>query len=1110
MARHMTMRMAMMIAVGVTALFSGVSTTGAATPRASWAVRSAAEPTNFATEDTPNCESFIRTCDSYNVSVTNVGTRASEGLIVIRDKLPAGIEAVGVAFHKEREPGSVDTHNIECNVEPSLVTCTFEEPVSPAGVMQIRMDVIATPAAAEGVTNHVEVEGGAALAAVSGEPATVPNAVTLSGPPPAPTFGIQDLGAGVLGADGVSDFQAGDHPSTVTTTSDVNTLINKINPGEILHFAAAQEPKTEIVDLPAGLVGNALVTPRCPASFVVESKFHPEERCPASSRVGTVAVEDNGSRVEVLSLYNVVPEAGYPAEFGFEFDETVILLRARVLPTAAGYVVSVVAANLPRSQTLKVTGARVTFFGDPAERNGGGHGEAFFSNPTACGAKPLTMRMEMDSWVDPSNWQSKETTMYGASPAQGVTGCGALRFEPAIAVSPETSTRDTPSGYEIDMKVPQTPNIYPNLATPHLKDATVRLPEGIGVSPSSANGIVVCQERGGEGIELGNKNRLANENRVEEGEEEGPDGVVHPARGHCPQASQVGDVEVITPLLSGPLHGHVYVAAPRCGGEGQPACTEASASNGELFGLYIEVAGSGVVMKFRGTVSANPVTGQLATTFKELPQLPFSELKVRLNGGQRAPLANPQSCGLATTRSDLTPWSTPATPDALPSSSFTVGGCASPTPFAPSFSAGTVSPKAASSSPFTTTLTRQDGEQNIIGVRVTTPLGLVGLISQVPLCQEPDASSGTCSEASAIGTTTAAAGAGANPYWTSGKVYLTGPYHGAPFGLTVVVPAKAGPFNLGNVVVRAAINVDPATAAVTITSGPIPQIKDGVAFRLRTINVTVDRPGFILSPSNCSPQSVTASIAGSEGATADVSTPFGLEGCKSLPFAPSFVATTQAKTSKANGASLDVKVGYPAGFEANIKAVKVSLPIALPSRLTTLQKACLAAVFASNPASCPPESVIGIAKARTPVLPATLTGPAYLVSHGGEAFPNLVIVLQGDGVRVDLIGNTDIKKGITSTIFKNVPDAPVSAFELYLPQGKFSALTAYGSLCAKKLVMPTIITGQNGAVIKQNTPLKVTGCPKAKKPAKKVKQKAKSGRTARERHTAATVKRGRQ
>jgi hypothetical protein len=367
------------------------------------------------------------------------------------------------------------------------------------------------------------------------------------------------------------------------------------------------------------------------------------------------------------------------------------------------------------------------------------------------------------------------------------------------------------------------------------------------------------------------------------------------------------------------------------------------------------------------------------------------------------------------------------------------------------------------------------------------------------LCGESQAAAGTCGPESLIGHTTILAGAGPDPVTVTGQVFLTGPYKGAPFGLSIVVPAIAGPFNLGTVVVRASIAVDPHTAALTVTSDPLPSILQGIPLRVRTVNVTVDRGGFTFNPTDCEALSVSGTITSIQGASAQVANAFHAANCAALAFAPKFSASSLAKTSRANGAALDVKVAYPQGSQANIHSVTVKLPVQLPARLSTVQQACPAATFEANPSSCGEGSVVGTGTASTPILAAPLTGPAYLVSHGGAAFPDIVIVLQGQGITLDLVGNILISKsGVTSATFANVPDAPISSFDLNLPEGPHSGLAAVGSLCAKPLSMPTTITAQNGAQLKQTTKIKVAGCTKVKKAKKhKRKHKAKKSRSGR-------------
>jgi hypothetical protein len=405
-------------------------------------------------------------------------------------------------------------------------------------------------------------------------------------------------------------------------------------------------------------------------------------------------------------------------------------------------------------------------------------------------------------------------------------------------------------------------------------------------------------------------------------------------------------------------------------------------------------------------------------------------------------------------------------------------------------------------SPFYLHLTRTDAEQEISGFSTNLPPGLTGSLSGIPFCSEADIAlartksgaaeqaSPSCPGASQVGHTLVGTGVGAVLAYVPGKVYLAGPFHGAPFSLVSVTSAVVGPFDLGTVVLRFGLSIDPYTAQVSVSptsSEPIPTIIDGIVTHVRDIRVYVERPGnapFTLNPTSCNPMAIGSTLNASEGASATVSSPFQAASCANLKFAPKFAVSTSAKTSKANGASLHVNLTYPSapqGAYANIARVKVELPKALPSRLTTLQKACTSAQFESNPAGCPSPSVIGSARAVVPNIPEPLTGPVYFVSHGGEAFPSLEIVLQGYGVRVILVGSTFISKaGVTSTTFKAVPDNPVSSFELTLPEGQYSALTANGSLCAQKLTMPSEFVAQNGMRANYKTRISVIGCAKKK------------------------------
>ncbi len=486
-------------------------------------------------------------------------------------------------------------------------------------------------------------------------------------------------------------------------------------------------------------------------------------------------------------------------------------------------------------------------------------------------------------------------------------------------------------------------------------------------------------------------------------------------------------------------------------------------------------------VRLQGSVTPNESTGQLTATFTENPEQPFSNAILKFTGGALAPLANPLTCGTATTATSLIPY-IGSFATATPSSAFAVdsngsgGSCASPLPFALSQSVVNQPPGyAGAKTSYTLNIGRSDGQQYLSQIKTVLPEGLVGLLPTVTQCPEPQASKGECSGTSEIGKVNVSAGAGSRPYGFHGSVYLTGPYGGAPFGLSVVVPAVAGPFNLGNVITRGTLNIEPYTARVVATTN-VPTIVKGIPLRLKGISVEINKQGFLQNPTNCGVLATETTLTSTLGATQSLSSPFQVSNCGALAFKPAAGAATGAKTSKANGASLETTINVPAG-DANVKSVVVQLPKQLPSRLTTLQKACPEATFAANPYNCPSGSFVGGVRANSPTLAAKLKGPAILVSHGGRAFPDLDLLLEGEGVRVILIGNTNIKNGITTTTFASPPDVPVTSITVNLPTGSHSALTANGSVCAGKLTMPTTIVAQNGTTFKQNTAIRATNCP---------------------------------
>ncbi len=892
------------------------------------------------------------------------------------------------------------------------------------------------------------------------------------------------------------DTQAGSHPFDVTTRFLVNSEANRSLPPNL-------QPKDYYVNVPAGFAGSVANVPRCKmselSSLIARQK---PPGCATDSQVGVIRLFEGasagGGELRILPVYNMVPPPGVPAELAFPFIEVAqpVVFQLR---SDGDYGITAKVHDI--SEIEPIVGSQLTLWGVPADPahdaerflpeqgaadntnplpgdNGvplpAGTAEVpFLTNPTKCGAQE-DATITADSWLHPGQlaedglpvpggegWVSAKTPMF----PNGITGCAKLTFHPKLEIKPTTSMADSPSGLTVDVRVRQSegPN---NLVTPALKQAVVTLPQGLSISPSQANGLAGCTPAQ---IKLKSM-----------------------AQPECPNASQVGKLELTTPLLPEPLAGQIYLSSER---------------SGSTFHIYLVIEGQGVLIKLRGDVVANEQTGQLTSTFEDNPQLPFGELKLTFYGGPGAALATPNVCGSYRTASLLEPWShyeadgePTGTPNAEPAvEPFQISsGCVSG--FAPGFNAGVTNPVAGRFSPFVLSFSRGDGEEELSGLRTTLPPGLVGKLAGVAECSSAQIAAAerntgaaeranpSCPAASQIGTVESGAGPGSGPFFLPGKAYLTGPYKGGPYGIVVIVPVLAGPFDLGTVVVRSVIDIDPRTAQVSVTSDPLPTMLDGIPLKLRKVEVSIDRPRFTLNPTSCEPMKITGMLTSTGGSDHAVSSPFKVGDCASLRFKPGFKVSTKARHTKRFGAFLRVKVTSGPG-QANIKSVLVKLPKALPSRVETLKGACGEKQFAENPAGCPAASKVGTAIARTPILSTPLTGPAIFVSHGGAAFPDLDVVLQGSGVTVILEGNTNIHHNITTSDFKSVPDVPVSSFELTLPTGPHSALAANGNLCFKtakrgghrakrrvKLVMPTTITGQNGAVVHQSTHVAVKGC----------------------------------
>ncbi len=1037
------------------------------------------------------------------VGATNLGDEVvnpETHPVTITDRLPKGLVPVGITGAvgqtlKYAELG-------ECSLK--TVSCTFatqpakgQPNVQAAHQLQMLIAVDLKPGASSGEVNEASIVGGGA------PPETARSALTVSGAPVPSGVNTYEIRPEEVG--GKLDTQAGSHPFQLTTTLNFNeTFEERILP-EIFTSAGGSLPfinrpaggsaKDLSFNLPAGLIGNPQAIPTCPLQAFLELAYRPNRTCPPDTVVGfavpNVLVEGGAILYEGSiqdSLYNVEPAPGEPARFGFVVYGDPVLLDTSVR-TGSDYAVRVNVTNI--TQTVEFIGNEITIWGVPGDPRHDGQrcyygagGESscsasvkqpppFLSLPTSCSG-PLHTSMQGDLWNDPKHLFGP---VFNTAPMVALDGCNRLSFSSEISVAPDVQEGSTPTGLSVGIHVPQESTLDPEgLAESALRDTTVTLPVGVQISPAAADGLLACsdEEVGFTGVEASSGTNLFTP---------GPVG--------CPNASKVGTVEVKTPLLPEPLVGAVYLAAQNAN------------PFGSLIGLYIEVEApvSGVRVKLAGEIKLDESTGQIVTVFPNNPKVPVEEAKLHFFGGARAPLSTPSSCGSYTSTSSIVPWS--GNEASKSSSTFDItsgpngGPCASPRPFQPGFNAGTTSVQAGGYSPLTMTLSRPDADQQLGKLSVVFPPGISAGLRGVRLCEEPQAATGDCPAESQIGTVTVSAGLGGDPFPVeTGKAYITGPYEGDPFGVDVVVPAVAGPFNLGTEVVRSKVDVDPTDAHLTVVSDAFPTMLDGIPLQLQHINVNVNRPGFVFNPTSCEPMKLTGVLGSSEGATADVSTPFQVTNCAALSFKPEFAVSTSAKTSRTEGASLHVTLtlpNTPRGTGANVAKVKVSLPKQLPSPLKTLQKACTERVFAENPSNCPVASRVGEAKVETPVLEGPLSGPAYFVSHGGAKYPELIIVLTGeDGVTVQVHGETFIsKQGITTATFGTVPDVPFSNFELELPEREYPALTANGNLCKGTLIMPTEMVGQNGLKINQETKISVTGCSKTKKASHKKKAKGK-------------------
>lgn len=802
--------------------------------------------------------------------------------------------------------------------------------------------------------------------------------------------------------------------------------------------------------MPPGLVGNPRALPTCSTG-----EFSAAGQCPTDSQVGIAAIQLSGSSAgdsRVEPLYNLEPP--HPGEevarFGFYAGVAPVFIDVSIR-TASDFGVSVKVSDAPGISAL--LSATTTFWANPADpihdqqrlttdeanfcpgtaclapggkrASGIDDPKAFISNSSAC--------QEQSAGLAITSYQLPGQVFTATSPMQPTNGCEGLFFEPSLEVHPTNSRAGAPTGVEATVRLPQHEDPAERAAAT-MRDATVTLPEGMTISASAAQGLEACST-----------------SQVRFHEEAPP---------ACPDASKLGTATIVSPALRQPLQGTIYQRTP---------------SPGHQFGLWLVMDGFGLHVKLPGEVTGDPVTGQLTARFGDLPQLPVEEVELNFWGGSRAPLKNPEDCGSHQASFDFKPWSND--PDVTGQASFVISeGCTAR--FEPKLRGGVTNPVAGAFSPLLFTLTREDGEDNIKNLDLELPQGELAKLRGVPLCPAPAIPAGTCPANSRIGSIVVAAGAGPEPLWIPqpGKsqtgVYLAGPYQGAPYSVVSVVPAQAGPFDLGTVTVRSGIFIDPESGEATIRS-TLPQVLEGATILYRTIHVVVDRKKFALNPTDCRPTAIVAAVKGARGATARPRDRFQVGRCKRLRFGPKLSLRLRGGTERSDYPALTATLETKK-HEANIDHVSVALP---PSEFLAqehLRTICTRVRFAAH--KCPKRSIYGYAEARTPLLSKPLKGPVYLRSSD-HLLPDLVAALRGQ-IEIDLVGRIgSAKNGGMRTTFAQVPDAPVSTFVLHMKGGARGLLVNSVDICRRGGRAKVQISAQNGRRMSSRPKLEV-GCDK--------------------------------
>jgi hypothetical protein len=841
--------------------------------------------------------------------------------------------------------------------------------------------------------------------------------------------------------------------------------------------------KTILVDLPPGLSVNPQAVPQC-AQFMSGGGG---TTCPADTQVGVdqfVALTPGGDTTlsATFPVYNLVPRDGEPARFAFSLPLGLgaVFLNAGIAWDGDfhEYFTIHVPPNVFDSGNLRILSDRLILDGTTGQSSPGG---ALVTNPSTCenpAVEPFkrlyTTVLHADSNEEPAPENGFDLAAPAVPPAAFLAGseevlsplpkgakpegCEMVPFAPSASVDPGTTQTDSPAGATIEVKVPFEPAapIYQS----NLRNALILLPRRMGINPSAATGLKACSDE-----QFGKGSRRSVD---------------------CPAASKIGTVAIDTPPLpDGTLKGDVFLGKP----------LSQDPTSGDEFRVFLdaESASRGISVRLIGNLTVNPRSGQIATVIHDAPQLPFSSIRLELDGGPKAALTSPPVCGPNVTVHAMTAWS--RTPDHGPvDQGFTLanapggGPCAktpAERPFSPTLSAGPKSARAGAFSPFSLQLTRGEGQQELKGLDLTLAPGASAKLAGVPYCPEAaiaaaasrtgkDESGGSsCPPDSLVGSATIAAGSGPSPLQIAGKVFLAGPYRGAPLSLLVITPALAGPFDLGTVVVRVAVSLDPETAQIDLLSDAIPDILGGVRLDLRSVAIDIDRDGFTLNGTNCSALATAGSVAGAVDPSASravsvvsLSAPSQLSACKALGFKPKLSLRLSGATRRGKHPTLRAVLKARSG-DANLAGASVVLPHALFLDQANLARICTRVQFAAQ--ACPKRSTYGRARAVTPLLDKPLTGRVYLRASS-SGLPDLVAHLEGQ-VGFDVVGRVDSVHGAIRTTFRRLPDVPLTKFTMTVPGGKHGLLIASRSLCQGPVKGTLTLKGQNKKKLKRRTTL---------------------------------------